>query len=84
MEDLQTQDLWKKEAYDSGGRYLGPIEAVALGRDRIPHRVGVQVNGRTPIRFFSLEGAQVDGKRVILSAPDASNRPLRVVVGGSG
>jgi hypothetical protein len=55
MDALQTQDVWKKNAYDATGRYLGPIRAVAMGRDRIPRLVGVFVKGGGLIKFFSLE-----------------------------
>jgi hypothetical protein len=84
MGGLEAEDLLKKEAFDTAGQHLGTIEAVALGRGGIPRRVGVRVKGRSPMRFLSLEEAQVDGKRVVLLSRGANDPPLRVVSGGSG
>jgi hypothetical protein len=84
MDAPRTPDVWNKAAYDSSGRFLGSIEAVGMGRDRIPRRVGVRAPGGNGITFFSLEGAEVLGKRVILTDREASDRSLRVVPGGAG
>jgi hypothetical protein len=83
MDALRTEDLWERGAYDATGRYLGSIEAVGMGRDRIPHRVGVRARGGNAIKFFPLEGARVDGTRVLLTAPEASDLSLRVLSGRS-
>jgi hypothetical protein len=84
MDAPRTPDVWNKAAYDTAGRFLGSIEAVAIGRDRIPRRVGVRAPGGYRIRFFSLEGAEVRGRRVILIAPEPGDLRLRVVSDGPG
>jgi hypothetical protein len=53
-----------------------------MGRNRVPRRVGVRsdTDGRR-LRFFGLDGATLDGGRVILSVPDP---PVLVLPEGPG
>jgi hypothetical protein len=81
MKVLAFEDLWEKEAYDGMGHRLGLIEAVGMGRDRVPRRVGVR-NGAegSPLRFFALNGAALKGGCVVL---EVSGQPLRLPDPGS-
>jgi hypothetical protein len=80
MGAFTVADLWKREAYTESGWRLGRIEAVGMGRDRVPRRVGVQADGGGPrLTFFSLTGARLDGERVILAAA----RSVVVLPGGA-
>jgi hypothetical protein len=76
MEDQSVVGLCDKEAFDSAGRYLGVVEAVGMGRDRVPRRVGVRSGlGGPPPTFFSLAGATFEGNRVVLAVPNGSGQP---------
>jgi hypothetical protein len=77
VEEQSVEYHEEVEAFDGEGRYLGVIEAIGMGRDRVPRRVGVRSgpNG-SPLRFFPFTGARLDGSRVILGAPDRADRPL--------
>lgn len=80
MDVLKFEDLWEKEAYDATGQLLGLIEAVGIGRDRVPRRVGVRAaDGETPLRFFSLAGARLDGSHVVLGADGGVSPSLRLL-----
>jgi hypothetical protein len=82
MDVFAFEDLWEREAYDGTGHRLGLIEAVGMGRDRVPRRVGVRSGTDGPrLRFFALDGAMLDGGRVILSVPDP---PVLVLPEGPG
>jgi hypothetical protein len=73
-----VEDLWEKDAYAQSGERLGRIEAVGMGRYRVPRRVGVRArDDRRRLRFYELTGASISGDRVVL----ASERPLRVLRG---
>jgi hypothetical protein len=82
MDALQTRDLWRKRAYDSRGQYLGSIEAVAMGRDRVARRVGIRLRGGRSLTFFSLEGAQLEAGRVRLLTRAKDSGRLRILSGG--
>ena len=67
MDVLAFEDLWEREACDGTGHRLGLIEAVGMGRDRVPRRVGVRTGADgPPLRFFTLDGAALDAGRVVL------------------
>ncbi len=68
MDVLSATGLYEKEAFDSGGHYLGLVEAVGMGRDRLPRRVGVcsGMHG-SPLRFFTLSGARFEDQRIVLA-----------------
>ena len=74
----RVQDLWEKEAYAESGERLGRIEAVGMGRDRVPRRVGVCApDGERALRFYTLTGADISRDRVVV----AVRQPLRVLRG---
>jgi hypothetical protein len=82
MDAWQTRDLWRKRAYDSRGQYLGSIEAVAMGRDQVPRRVGIRLSGGRSLTFFSLEGAHLEAGRVRLITRATDSGRLRMLSGG--
>jgi hypothetical protein len=82
MGTLRVAELWEKEAWSGAGHRLGRIEAVAMGRDRVPSRVGVRLDGRgRGLAFYGLTGARLDGDRVILVL---SVEPSLEVLSGGG
>ena len=72
MDPLTIDEIWEREAYAGTGEHMGRIEAVGMGRDRVPRRVGVRSSGGRPLRFFALAGARLDDGRVILALMDPS------------
>ncbi|MBO0701550.1 MAG: hypothetical protein J2P38_01360 [Candidatus Dormibacteraeota bacterium] len=79
MSVLRPDELWGRDVYDASGRRLGRIEAIGMGRDRLPRRVAVRLDeARVQLTFFSLAGARVTGDRVVIAdgatagAPDES------------
>jgi hypothetical protein len=61
-------ELLEKEAWNLNGEYLGQIEAVAWGRNRVIRRIGIRLDNRRPdLTFVSMAGVRVDGARVIIS-----------------
>jgi hypothetical protein len=81
MVPLAIDDLWEREAYDETGRHLGRIEAVGMGRDRVPRRVGVRSGRARVLHFFMLTGARLDGERLVIAPVEPS---LLVLPGGPG
>ncbi|MBO0683101.1 MAG: hypothetical protein J2P45_08105 [Candidatus Dormibacteraeota bacterium] len=80
MEAVKPADLWGKEVYSQGGERLGKVEAIGMGRDRVPRRVGVRPDEHAPqLTFFALAGAKLADGRVIL---DAAGSP-QIVPGSS-
>ncbi|HXC77726.1 MAG TPA: hypothetical protein VNU19_11795 [Candidatus Acidoferrum sp.] len=69
--DLRIQDVWAKQAYSVAGTYLGVVEAVGFRHGTV-HRVGVPMRNsdRRGLVFFSVEGARLDGDRLILAVAD--------------
>ncbi len=79
MVTLGVGDLWGREAYRPSGEYLGRIEAVGMGRDRVPRRVGVRSHrDDSALTFFRLAGASLEGDRLTLD----TGPKLEVVQGG--
>jgi hypothetical protein len=79
VKNIVIGDLWEREAYLESGQRLGRIEAVGMGRNRVPRTVGVRVDSRHRLRFFPLTEARVADGRVFLAAPPS----LQVVSGGT-
>jgi hypothetical protein len=77
VDALSVGGLCDQEAFDGAGNFLGVVEAVGMGRDRVPRRVGVRsrLDG-SPLTFYTLVGARVDGCRVVLAVPNGSGPPL--------
>jgi hypothetical protein len=73
---LRVEDVWAKKAYDPEGNYLGMVEAVGHRR-KLVRRVGVPVRDsqRRGLKFFSVDGARLDGQRLILPAADVVRLP---------
>jgi hypothetical protein len=67
--NLRIADVWAKQAYGLGGKYLGVVEAVGFRRGTV-RRIGVPMrdSDRRGLEFFSVEGARLDGERLILPA----------------
>ncbi len=72
------EDLWDREAYAATGEHLGRIEAISMGRDRLPRRVGVRSGRDRKLQFFALTGASLRGRRVVLELRD----PMPQVLSG--
>jgi hypothetical protein len=68
VDTLRVEDLFEKVAFAESGRRLGRIEAVGMGRDRVPRRVGVRLGEGPELRFFALAGARLDNGHVVISA----------------
>ena len=80
MEALKAADLWGKEVYSAGGQGLGKVEAIGMGRDRVPNRIGVRPDEHGPqLTFFALAGAKLVDGRVILAAGESR----QIVPGGA-
>lgn len=74
--------LMGKEAYDGSGHRIGLIEAVGMGRDRVPRRIGVRLSADGPaLKFFTLAGARPQDGGVVLRMADSN---LRVPAGRAG
>jgi hypothetical protein len=68
MDRLGIAELWEKDACTGSGRHLGRIEAVGMGRDRVPRQVGARFeDGGRQLTFYALTGARVEGGRVVLA-----------------
>ena len=76
VDALSVESLRDKAAFDGAGHFLGVVEAVGTGRERVPRRVGVRsgLEG-SPLTFYTLVGARVDGSRVVLAVPNGSGPP---------
>jgi hypothetical protein len=68
---LRIEDVWDKQAYGFAGKYVGVVEAVAFRHGTV-RRVGVPIrdSDRGGLQFFSVEGARLDGERLILPSAD--------------
>jgi hypothetical protein len=76
MDTPAADELWDREAYDGAGERLGRIEAVGMGRDRVPRRVGVRSGRAGRLRFFTLVGARIVDGRVVIELREPSLRAL--------
>lgn len=73
MSAFKAENLLGKDAYRASGERLGRIEAIGMGRDRTPRRVGVRLNEPAgELSFFTLAGARLSGDQVIIGAGPAS------------
>jgi hypothetical protein len=67
MGTFSVADLWRREAFTDGGRRLGRVEAVAMGRHGVLRGVGVRSDGRgRALRFHRLSGARLEDERLVL------------------
>lgn len=68
---LRVDDVWDRKAYGLAGKYLGVVEAVAFRHGTL-RRIGVPIrdSDRCGLQFFSVEGARLDGERLILPSAD--------------
>jgi hypothetical protein len=68
---LRIEDVWDRQAYGLAGKYLGVVEAVAFRHGTVL-RVGVPIrdSDRCGVQFFTVEGARLDGERLILPSAD--------------
>lgn len=67
MSAFRAESLLGKEAYKPSGERLGRIEAIGMGRDRTPTRVGVRLNELgAELSFFTLAGARLSGDQLII------------------
>jgi hypothetical protein len=72
-------DLLDKAAYDSNGVYLGQIEAVAWGRNRVIRRIGIKFDSQgDALTFVTIAGVRVHGDRVMIGG-DLRRSELRVL-----
>lgn len=72
--------LWGKRAYDTRGRFLGEVVAIASRRG-VVRKVLVQRAGRgRPMTFLPPADATVESETLVVPAPEATSPPrLRVV-----
>jgi hypothetical protein len=76
VETLSAEDLWDREVYSETGQRLGRVEAVGMGRDRVPRRIGVGSNGGSQaLRFFRLTEIRLSAGRVIATQGDLACPP---------
>lgn len=68
---FRPEDVWAKSAYGPSGSYLGKVEAVGYRRGTLL-RVGVPAKDshRRGLKFYSVDGARLDGEQLILPAAD--------------
>jgi hypothetical protein len=68
---FRPEAVWAKSAYGPDGTYLGKVEAVGYRRGTLL-RVGVPAKDsqRRGLKFYSVDGARLDGERLILPAAD--------------
>jgi hypothetical protein len=66
---LQPGEVWAKSAYGPDGSFLGKVEALGYRHGKLI-RIGVpaQHSERRGLKFFSVDGARLDGERLILPA----------------
>jgi hypothetical protein len=74
--NLRVEHLWRKEVFRESGEHVGRIEAVGIGRDGSPRRVGVRWKaGGRALAFFHVARVRLDGSRVLL----ADDPPLTIL-----
>lgn len=68
---LRPEEVWAKSAFSPDGTYLGKVEAIGYRRGALL-RVGVPAKDsqRRGLKFYSVDGARLDGERLILPAAD--------------
>lgn len=72
---LRIEDVWAQQAYGLAGKYLGIVEAVGFRRGTV-RRIGpMRDSDPRGLEFFSVEGARLDGERLILPAADYVCQP---------
>lgn len=77
---VRPNELWGKRAYDTEGRYLGAVVAIASRRGIVRRVVVQRKNGGAPVRLLPSPDAFVDGSNMVFPAPQAATNPrLRVV-----
>jgi sporulation protein YlmC with PRC-barrel domain len=77
---VRPNELWGKKVYDTDGRYLGAVVAIASRRGVIRKVVVQRKTGATPVRLLPSPEAYVDGSSLVFPVVEStSNRRLRVV-----
>jgi hypothetical protein len=69
--ELRPEEAWAKSAYRADGTYLGKVEAIGYRRGALL-RVGVPAKDsqRRGLKFYGVDGARLDGERLILPAAE--------------
>jgi sporulation protein YlmC with PRC-barrel domain len=77
---VRPKELWGKRVYDTEGRYLGAVVAIASRRGVVRKVVVQGKNGGAPVRLLPSPDAFVDGSNLVFPTPEAPTSPqLRVV-----
>jgi sporulation protein YlmC with PRC-barrel domain len=77
---VRPNELWGKKVYDTDGRYLGAVVAIASRRGVVRKVVVERKNGGAPVRLLPSSEAHVDGSSLVFPATEStSNARLRVV-----
>jgi hypothetical protein len=66
---FRPEEVWAKSAYGPEGHFLGKVEALGYRHGRLL-RVGVPAKDsqRRGLKFYSADGARIDGEKLILPA----------------
>jgi len=77
---LNPGKLWGKKVYDTEGRYLGAVVAIASRRGVVRKVVVQRKNGGAWVSLVPSTDALVDGSSLVFPASEAAHNPrLRVV-----
>jgi sporulation protein YlmC with PRC-barrel domain len=76
---VRPGELWGKSVYDTDGRFVGQVVAIASRRG-VLHKVVVRRTAHAPVRPLSPADVHVDKQTLVISNPLSSTSPrLRVV-----
>ena len=76
---VRPDELWGKKVYDTEGRYLGAVVAIASRRGVVRKVVVERKNGGAPVRLLLSSKAYVDGSSLVFPSTELTNHRLRVV-----
>jgi sporulation protein YlmC with PRC-barrel domain len=77
---VRPSELWGKKAYDTEGRYLGEVVAIASRRGVVRKVVVQRARLGELVRLLPDAEVNVEAERLVVPAPDAATPPrLRLV-----
>ena len=72
--------LWGKKVYDTNGRFLGEVVAIASRRGVVRKVVVQRTSDAAPIGLLPPTDSHLDGSKLVIPAPEPAMHPrLRVV-----